>query len=217
MEEEQNNMVLAQMEEDKDKIFEIAKCYKDFSENLKNNKNEKNKVAYLISKESIDIFKSKIKYEETKEYIKDNGNEENLKQFKEKLKDYSLNDLDLILCIDIKLYCNLSEIQEDISKGFNLVDYNFLDKLDFDENFEDYIVHYYKIDNNLMIEFNDKSKLLIEEENGKYKYHVMEAPIIEIDKVIKIVRTKTATCFSNRRSKTRKGEILRHVSKTNYY
>ena len=217
MEEEQNNMVLAQMEEDKDKIFEIAKCYKDFSENLKNNKNEKNKAAYLISKESIDIFKSKIKYEETKEYIKDNGNEENLKQFKEKLKDYSLNDLDLILCIDIKLYCNLSEIQEDISKGFNLVDYNFLDKLDFDENFEDYIVHYYKIDNNLMIEFNDKSKLLIEEENGKYKYHVMEAPIIEIDKVIKIVRTKTATCFSNRRSKTRKGEILRHVPKTNYY
>ena len=217
MEEEQNNMVLAQMEEDKDKIFEIAKCYKDFSENLKNNKNEKNKAAYLISKESIDIFKSKIKYEETKEYIKDNGNEENLKQFKEKLKDYSLNDLDLILCIDIKLYCNLSEIQEDISKGFDLVDYNFLDKLDFDENFEDYIVHYYKIDNNLMIEFNDKSKLLIEEENGKYKYHVMEAPIIEIDKVIKIVRTKTATCFSNRRSKTRKGEILRHVPKTNYY
>ena len=204
-----NVIVLSQIEEDKRQIFELAKIYKNFSENIENekknkHKDDKNNQTYMISREYIDNFKEFIKYEEIKEYLKDSDNDTNFHKFKEKLKDKTLDELEYILCADIKLYCCLSEIQEDFTKGFDFINYCFLNKLDFDENFEDYIVQLNKKENVTLVQFNDKSKLLIEEENGKYKYHVMEAPIINVDSIPKIKRTKTIAFFSNRRSKARK-------------
>ena len=215
--EDVNRIILSQIEEYKEQIFELAKIYKNFSENLgniKKDRNEDDNKAYIISREYIDNFKETIKYEEIKEYLKESDNENNLKLFKEKLKDKTFEELDSILCADIKLYCNLSEIQEDLSKGFDFVNYYFLDKLDFDENFDDYIVLLYKKGNNMLIEFDDKSKLIIEDENGLYKYHVMDPPIIKVDNIPEIKRTKTSAYFSNRRSKTRKIDYVKRKPKT---
>ena len=217
--DETNRLVFGQMEEDKEKIFELAKIYKKFSEYLQNinvKKNSKDNAVYIISKEFIDIFKEKIEYENSKEYLNENTNEkENLNNFKKILKKYSYEELSSILCADIKLYNDLSDIQEDISKGFDFVNYDFLDKLDFDDNFDDYIAHYYRDKNNILIIFDDKSKLIINEENEKTKYHVMDAPIKKIDNIPEIKKTKTINYFSNKRSKTRKGfNFLKHVSKT---
>ena len=215
--EDVNRIILSQIEEYKEQIFELAKIYKNFSENLgniKKDRNEDDNKAYIISREYIDNFKETIKYEEIKEYLKESDNENNLKLFKEKLKDKTFEELDSILCADIKLYCNLSEIQEDLSKGFDFVNYYFLDKLDFDENFDDYIVLLYKKGNNMLIEFDDKSKLIIEDENGLYKYHVIDPPIIKVDNIPEIKRTKTSAYFSNRRSKTRKIDYVKRKSKT---
>ena len=215
--EDPNGLILSQIEEDKEQIFELAKIYKNFSENLGNTKKDKNKddcKAYIISREYIDNFKEIIKYEEIKEYLKESENENNLKLFKEKLKGKTLEELNSILSVDIKLYCNLSEIQEDLSKGFDFINYYFLDKLDFDENFDDYIVLLYKNGNNMLVEFDDKSKLIIEDENGTHKYHVMDPPIIKIDTTPEIKRTKTSAYFSNRRSKTRKFDLIKRISKT---
>ena len=217
MEDENNIIILSRIEESKEQIFELAKIYKNFSENLDNTKKDKNKdeyKAYIISREYIDNFKEIIKYEETKEYLKESENENNLKLFKEKLKDKTLEELDSILCANIKLYCNLSEIQEDLSKGFDFINYYFLDKLDFDENFDDYIVPLYKKGNNILVEFDDKSKLIIEDENGTRKYHVIDPPIIKVDNMPEIKRTKTSAYFSNRRSKTRKIDFIKRKFKT---
>ena len=218
-EDDPNVLIRGQMEEDKKKIFELARSYKKFSEYLENiniKTNNKDNIVYIISKEFIDKFKEKIDYENSKDFLNENNNEkDNLEKFKEKLKNYSYEDLYAILCADIKLYNDLTNIQDDFSKGFEFVNYDFLDKLEFDENFDDYIAHYFRVNNNKLIVFDDKSKLLIKEENGKTKYHVMDAPIKKTDKLPEIKKTKTMNYFSNKRSKTRKGiNFIRHKSKT---
>ena len=210
MDETDNVLIEAQKERDMDTLFQISRIYKTFSEHLENiNKDKKNNIVYMISKEFINNFKKNVKYEQTKELLNEDK-EENLQKFKQYLKEYTYGELYSFLEADIKLYCDLDEIQEDIDKGFEFVDYNFLDKFDFEENFEDFIAHYYREKNNIFIEFDDNSKFIINQENGKTKYHVMEAPVQRID-VPPIKRTKTAF-LSNRRSKTKKAMTLRHVS-----
>ena len=217
LDDEDNPIVSSQKEEDKNSIFKLAHKYFKFSEHLKNadnnkenNENKKSIVVYIISKEFIDNFKQKINYEQTKQYLIDENNEENKQKFKESLNKYTYNELYSILCADIKLYCDLSEIQNDLSKGFEFVDYNFLDQLDFEEeNFDDYISYYYKENNNILIEFDDKSKLIINEKDGKTKYHAMDAPIEKVDTTTpQIKRTKTVVYFSNKRSRTLKANIM---------
>ena len=79
-----------------------------------------------------------------KNFLQKMINEENLNKFKEKLKDFTIEDLDSIFYIEIKVYSDLQGIQEDISRGFDFVDYDFLDKCDIEDNLEDNLVKYYK-------------------------------------------------------------------------
>ena len=224
---ENNPIVERQMEEDKDNIFKLAHNYFKFSEELKNsvknNKNSKdnkngNIIVYIISKEFIDNFKNKINYEQSKQYLNDEKNEENKNKFKEFLNKYTYDELYSILCADIKLYCDLTEIQTDLSKGFEFVNYPFLDLLDFgDANFDDYISYYYRENNNILIEFDDKSKLIINNIDGEKKYHAMDPPIEKVDTIPQIKRNKTVAgaYFSNIRSKTLKANfMLKTKSKT---
>ena len=222
MEDELNPILRAQMEEDKKKIFEIATAYKKFSEEIDNKKNRDEKKVnkvYILSKEFVDFFKNSIKYEESIDLFTENDkNEENLTKFKEKLKDLTLDDIDEILCVeDIKIYGDLQEIQNDISKGFEFVNFNFLDNFGF-ENFDEFLVNYYKEQNNICIIFDDKSKLLINDDNGKKKYHAIDPPYNkkEMELGITLKRTKTVAFMSNKRSKTKRGKdfLLKHKSKT---
>lgn len=201
-----------QMEEDKEKAFELGKIYKKFYERLENiNESEEEKQnngIYIIPKEFIDNFKDKIKYKETKEYFNENGNDkENLEKFKEKLKDYTYEDLDSILCADINIYSDLTEIQDNFEKGIEFVNSEFLDKLDFEENFDIFCCHFYKEKNNICIEFDNKSKLLINKEEGQVKYHLIDPPFQKFGNQIVLKRTKTVSLFSNKRSKTRKENL----------
>ena len=221
MEEELNPILKAQMEEDKNKIFEIATAYKKFAEELDNKgKDEKqsNKL-FIISKEFVDSFKRNIKYEENKELFTENDkSEENLTKFKENLKDLTLEDIEEILYIEeLKFYGDLEEIQNDITKGFEFVDYNFLDKYGF-ENFDEFLVNYYREKNNICIIFNDKSKLLInEDENGEKKYHAIAPPYDKkkIELGVTIKRTKTVAYLKNKKNKTKIETLLKkNISKT---
>ena len=211
MQESLNPMVLAQMEEDKQKLFEIATLYKNFSEEIENKDNKeekKNNKVYIISKELTDNIKKIIKYEETEKFLtKDDKNEENLNKFKEKLKDLTFDDLDSIFDIEIKVYSDLEGIQEDISQGFDFVDFNFLDKLNIEENLDDNIVKYYKEQNNICIEFDDKSKLLINKENDQYKYHAIDPPYKKKTGNIELKRTKTVS-FATKRCKTKREKLI---------
>ena len=211
-----NILLESQMEEDKERIFELTIIYKTFSDhlqNLNNSEEKKNKdegsnnTVYIISKDFTEEFKKKIKYEKTKELLVEDENlkEENLKKFKEFLKEYSYEELYSILCADIKLYSELEAIEEDISKGIDFVNYDFLDKLEF-EDMDDYACKYYRNKENIFILFDDKSKLIINKEDGKYKYHGIPPPFEKKEDVDnKLKRTKTVSAyFSNRRSKTRK-------------
>ena len=220
-EEDNIPIVASQKEEDKNRIFKLASSYYKFCEELKNtgNNNQNNIIVYIISKEFIDTFKQKINYEQSKIYLNDEKNEGNKNKFKEFLKKYSYNELYSILCADIKLYCDLTEIQNDLSKGFEFVNYYFLDNLEFEEeNFDDYISHYYKEENNIIIVFDDKSKLLINEIDGKITYHAIDAPIEKADTpLLQVKRSKTCAYFSNKRSKTLKEmSYLKTKSKTNF-
>ena len=218
MEESLNPILKAQMEEDKNKIFEIAYAYKKFSEEIDNKNNRDAKIVnkvYIIPKEFVNNFKKSIKYEESEELFA-NENEEYLTKFKEKLKDFTLDDFDEILCVEeIKFYGDIEEIQNDISKGFEFVDFNFLDKFGF-ENFDDFLVDYCKEQNNICIVFDDKSKLLINDDKGKKKYHAMDPPFDKKEGNA-LKRTKTVAIMSNKRCKTKRGKeflLKSHKSKT---
>ena len=217
----QNIIVESQMEEDKEKIFELAIEYKNFNNELNHIEDNLKKgiSVYIISKEFIDQFKKAIKYEEVQDLLV-NNNEQNLAKFKENLKYYSYNDLDSILCADIKLYTDLDDLEEDISngKGIEFVNFNFLNKLEFEENLGDYVSKYFKHKNSIMIVFDDKSKLLINKEGDTIKYHGIGAPLekskINTEKE-KSRRTKTISYLSNKRSKNRiLGSLLPSKSKT---
>ena len=211
MEEELNPMLKAQMEEDKNKLFEIATAYKKFSEEIDNKKNsdeEKVNKVYIISKEFVDIFKKSIKYKESEELFTDDKNEENLTKFKEKIKDLTFDDIDKILSVEeIKFYVDLQEIQNDLEKGFEFVDFDFLEKFGF-ENFDEFLVDYYKEQNNICIIFDDQSKLLINDEKGKKKYHAIDPPYDKKEWEISMKKTKTFVFMSNKRCKTKIGKDL---------
>ena len=226
MEDELNPILKAQMEEDKKKIFEIATAYKKFSEEIDNKKNRDEKKVnkvYILSKKFVDSFKESIKYQESEDLFTDKDkNEENLTKFKEKLKDLTLDDIDEILYAeDIKIYGDLQEIQNDISEGLEFVNSIFLDKFGF-ENFDEFLVNYYKEQNNICIVFDDKSKLLINDENGEKKYHAIDPPYDkkEMEEGIKLKRIKTVAFMSNKRCKTKREKdflLKNHKSKTLKY
>ena len=215
----QNVLIEAQMEQDKDKIFELAIEYTKFNNELNNIEDnfEKGSSVYIIAKEFIDEFKEAIKYEEVKELLVKN-NEENLKKFKENLKQYPYDYLYSILCADIKLYTDLDELEEDISikKGIEFVNINFLNILEFEENLDVYVSKYFKHKNNIMVILEDKSKLLISKEGNKIKYHGIGAPLVKKTKEQEILRrTKTISYLSNKRSKSRRlGTLANSKSKT---
>ena len=220
----QNIIVESQMEEDKEKIFDLAIEYKNFNNELNHIEDNLKKgiSVYIISKEFIDEFKKAIKYEEVQDLLV-NNNEQNLAKFKENLNHYTYKDLYSILCADIKLYTDLDDLEEDISngKGIEFVNFNFLNKLEFEENLGDYVSKYFKHKNSIMVVLDDKSKLLINKEGDTIKYHGIGAPLekskINTEKE-KSRRTKTISYLSNKRSKNRRlGSLLPSKSKTNKF
>ena len=215
----QNILIESQMEEDKDKLFELAVEYEKFNKELNNIEDNLDKgiPVFIISKGFTDDFKKEIKYEEVKGLLM-NNKEKNLAKFKDNLKHYSYEEIYSFLCAEIKIYTDLDEIEEDISegKGIDFVNINFLNKLEFDENLDVYVSKYYKYKNNIMVVLEDKSKLLITKEGDKIKYHGIGAPFEkDIEKKEILRRTKTISYLSNIRSKNkRQGILLPSKSKT---
>jgi hypothetical protein len=215
----QNVLIECQMEEDKDTIFELALEYTKFNNELNNIEDnlKKGTSVYIISKEFIDEFKKAIKYEEVKDLLVKN-NKDNLTKFKENLKSYSYKDLYSILCADIKFYTDLDVLEEDISngKGIDFVNINFLNKLKFEENLDDYVSIYFKHKNSIMVVLEDKSKLLISKEGDQIKYHGIGAPFENKNEGQETLRRiKTISYLSNIRSKNRRlGTLIPSKSKT---
>lgn len=215
----QNVLLNCQMEEDKDRIFELAMEYTDFNNELKNIKDNINKgiSVYLISKDFIDEFKKAIKYEEVKELL-EKKNDGKLAKFKENLNQYSYEDLYSILCADIKIYTDLDALEEDLSNGkeIDFVNSNFLKKLEFDENLDDYASVYFKHENSIMVVLEDNSKLVINKKGDKIKYHGIGAPFEKKNEDQEnLRRIKTISYVSNKRSKSRRqSSILPSKSKT---
>ena len=144
-----NPMILMQMEEYIEQIFKAAVIYYKFEKNLKkiNESKEGNKdeKIYMISKEFLDNFKNKIDYDKIKDIFADEENEENKDKFKEQLIKYNLEDLELIILAEFNLYGGeFEQIEEDYKKGFEFVNYEFLDQLDyeFDANMKESNIEY---------------------------------------------------------------------------
>jgi len=210
-EAEENNIVLGFKEDMKKKIFEIAVKYKKFFELISEGNEANNIEVFMIPKKITDEFKSNIHYDEIKTLLTDDKTtkEENFNKFKQKLKNKSKDDLDDILAVELKIYGNLNEVESDISEGFDFVNSEFLKDLEFEENLDSFFAHYNRQANNIIIEFEDKSKLIICEENGKKKYHAIESPINKIDeKPLKRTKTLGDGHFRNKRSKNRRVNSL---------
>ena len=191
-------------------IYKAASLYKYFLI-PDNNKIEKDNV-YMISKEYMDNFKEKIKYNDSIDLFQEKFNEEKCEEFKGEMKKYSLNDLNVlneIIYEDVKVFGNLDDVEENIDKGFDFVSKEFLDtiELDFtDADFNDYKVQYIQDSNSKIIIFKDETKLLITTVDDKVKYHAIPAPIKmepdkNNDKKKSIRRTKTLI-IRNRKRKT---------------
>jgi len=182
-------------------IFEAGIIYRKFSESLKS---EKDLKIYMISKLFLDDFKKKIKYEENKDYFSEKDEENNFKKIEDELNKFTVGELESIIFNDIKVFGDLGEIENNFNNGFDFVDEEFLDKLEFYIENKDSAITYNKEKNNTIVIFGDKSKLLINENNGKYKYHVIPPPIKEIDIVKSIYKTKTFLISNKNRVKTMK-------------
>ena len=180
-------------------IFEAGVIYRKFSESLKS---EKDLKIYMISKQVLDDFKKKIKYEENKEYFSENDQENNLQKIEDELNKFSVGELESIIFTDIKIFGDLGEIEDNFNIGFDFVNEEFLDKLEFYVENKESAITYNKEKNNTIIIFGDKSKLLINENNGVYKYHVIPPPIKEINIVKSIYKTKTFVITNKDRIKT---------------
>ena len=144
-----NPMILMQMEEYIEQIFKAAVIYYKFEKNLKkiNESKEGNKdeKIYMISKEFLDNFKNKIDYDKIKDIFADEENEEKKDKFKEQLMKYNLEDLELIILAEFNLYGgDFEQIEDDCKKGFEFVNYEFLDQLDyeFDANMKESNIEY---------------------------------------------------------------------------
>ena len=202
-----NPMVLMQGEEYIEQIFKAAVIYYKFEKNLKkiNESKEGNKdeKIYMISKEFLDNFKNKIDYDKIKDIFADEENEEKKDKFKEQLMKYNLEDLELIILAEFNLYGgDFEQIEEDCKKGFEFVNYEFLDQLDyeFDANMKESNIEYYKDNNKIIIVFSDKSKLLISEQGEEKKYYAIPSPVDETKGAL-IKKNKT---FSMKKRKTEK-------------
>ena len=166
-----------------EQIFNAAIIYRKFEENLKNIKdNNENEKIYMITKEFLDNFKNKIFYSECRDLFVEDNKIVNLPKFQDKMKNYPLSELELIIFGEFNLYGDLDLIEEDFEKGFDFVNEEFLEILEFDldDKMKQSNITYYKEKNNIIVIFSDRTKLLISENNGKYKYHVIPAPIRDI-------------------------------------
>ena len=192
-----------------EQIFDAAIIYRKFEDNLnKSPDNNQNEKIYMITKEFLDNFKNKIFYSESRDLFVEDKKDENLPKFQEKIKDYSLNELELIIFGEFNLYGDLDLIEENIEKGFDFVNEEFLDKLDFEfeENMSQSNIAYYKEKNNVIVIFTDKSKLLISENNGKYKYSAIPAPIKDLKGSNILMKQKTFKMNNLNKAKTIKGK-----------
>ena len=164
------------IKEYKREIYEAAVEYKNFL-SLDKDKIEKDNV-YMISKEYIDNFKEKIKYNELNDLFKENT-DDYFHTFDEKIGNFTLNELEGIIFRDVKIFGELDNIEDNIEKGFELVNKDFMEKLEFDLDYEDpsIKVKYIKDSKNKIVIFNDESKLLIIPHEKEIKYHAIPAPM----------------------------------------
>ena len=207
-----NPLTYGQMVDYANIIFKAATIYYKFEENFKkineSEQNNKEEKIYMISKEFLDNFKTKIDYYKIRDTFAKEENEENKKNFEEQLlKKYNLNELELIIFGDINLYGDFEKIEENYKKGFEFVNYEFLDQLEFefDANMKESNIDYYKENNNIIIIFWDKSKLIISEKDGEKKYYAIPSPVTEIKDSKKYKKIKTFSMSNKNRIKTRKG------------
>ena len=180
-------------------IFEAGVIYRKFLESLKS---EKDLKIYMISKQFLNDFKQKIKFEENKDYFSEKDEENNFKKIEDELSQFSVGELESIIFTEIKVFGDLGEIENNFNIGFDFVNEEFLDKLEFYVENKESAITYNKEKNNTIIIFEDKSKLLINENNGVFKYHVIPPPIKEINLVKSIHRTKTFVISNKDRVKT---------------
>ena len=197
------------MDDYKKTIYEAAVIYKNFIP-LDKDKIEKDKV-FMISKDYTDKFKEKINYDKIGDLLKENT-EDNFKKFDEQLKNYSLTDLEEIIFSEINIFGELDELEDNIAKGFDFVNFEFLEKLEFEfpeNNRDNYEVKYIKDLKNTIIVFNDDSKLLIIPHGDEIKYHAIPSPI-KSSKKNKIRRANTILIKNRKKDKISiKGQIGR--------
>ena len=179
-------------------IYNAAVAYNNFVTSIKD-KTEIDNV-FIISKEYINFFKEKINYDEKKEYYEVKDDDSNYENFeKEKLKNYTFNELEEIVFKEFKIYGDLDDLEADINKGFEFVTKKFLDSLEVEFNDEDYKVKYMQDSNNIIIKFKDDSKLIIfTDKNNQKKYHAIPAPVISAQDKSQFKRTSTI-CISRRK------------------
>ena len=192
-----------------EEIYKAAVIYHNFLPSDKDKLQIDN--VYMISKEFIDYFKEKIKYDENINLFKEE-NDENYEKFNKSLLKYkyTVNDLEAIVFSQITIYGDLNDLEDDINKGFEFVNKDFLDSLEVDFkdensdlNFEDFKVKYIKDENNIIIVFNDESKLIICNDKNGTKYHAIPAPVISVKSSEKKTFKRTNTiCITGRRNKT---------------
>ena len=185
------------MDDYKKLIYDAAVLYKNFIPTEKDNI-EKDKVI-MISKEYTDNFKEKINYDKMGDLLKENT-QDNFEKFEEQIKNYSLNDLEEIIFCEIRIYGELDELENNIDKGFDFVSIEFLETLDFEfpeNNRDNYEVKYIKNFKNIIILFNDDSKLLIIPHEKEIKYHAIPAPIKSSKK--KLLRRANTILIKNKK------------------
>jgi len=186
------------MDQYKKQIYDAAVIYKNFLP-LDKDKIEKDNV-YMISKEYIDNFKEKIKYNEVSDLFKENT-EDNFFAFDEKMANCTLNDLEEIIFSEIKVFGELDDLEDNIEKGFEFVSKEFLEKLEFelDEKDTEHKVKYIKDSKNIIIIFSNESKLLIIPHENGFKYHAIPAPVKSTRK--KPIRRSSTILISNTQKK----------------
>ena len=203
-----NPLIQKQIDEDIEQIFQAAVIYYQFEQSLKkiieSKENKENEKIYMISKQFVDNFKEITDYDKSKELYAKND-EKNFEEVKNKLSGRTLDDLELVILGDLKLYNDCENIESDCENGFEFVNYEFLDKLDvFDADDmtekKDSNIDLYKENNFTSIIFPDKAKLLISEQNGKKKYHAIPPPISEAKDQITLKKTKTFSITNRKRT-----------------
>ena len=223
MTDENSSPVEAKVKEElKEQMYNAAVKYKNFI-NSDKNKVEKDNV-FMISSEFIENFKNKIKYEENKDLFNEET-PENKEKFIEQFKSYSLTELEAIIFNKIYILGDLDDLKEEtISKGVDFVSKEFLETLEYDfDNEEDeeikdinpdnFKVKYIKDGCNIIIIFNDESKLLIITLNNQTKYHAIPPPITS--KPNKVFKKRNTICISNRKKKRVTQLVLTNKKKEN--